>query len=69
MTENSYHGNPNLKTVGYQHEFTAQQIQEILPEAVMGTDKLVVNYTDIHTLKIAALEKRIAELESKLNNL
>jgi len=30
MTENSYHGNPNLKTVGHQHEFTAQQIQEIV---------------------------------------
>lgn len=30
MTENSYHGNPNLKTVGHQHEFTAHQIQEIV---------------------------------------
>ena len=29
MTENSYHGNPNLKPIGYQHQFTPEQIQEI----------------------------------------
>lgn len=28
--ETSYHGNPNLKPVGYQHEFTPEQIQEYL---------------------------------------
>jgi BMFP domain-containing protein YqiC len=38
-----------------------------LPDAVTGDEKLSVNYMDIHTLKIAALEKRIAELEAKLN--
>ena len=47
--------------------YSAQQVQEILPEAVTGEDKLSVNYMDVHTLKIAALEKRIAELEAKLN--
>jgi hypothetical protein len=46
--------------------YSAQQIKKILPDAVEGTDKLVVNYVDVHTLKIAALEKRIAELEAKL---
>ena len=30
MTENSYHGNPNLKPIGYQHQFTPEQIQEIV---------------------------------------
>jgi hypothetical protein len=49
--------------------YSAQQVQSILPDAVVGEDKLSVNYTDVHTLKIAALEKRIAELESKLNKL
>jgi uncharacterized small protein (DUF1192 family) len=42
-------------------------VQEVIPEAVVGEDKLSVNYMDVHTLKIAALEKRIAELEAKLN--
>ena len=37
-----------------------------MPEAVTGEEKLTVNYIDVHTLKIAALEKRIAELEAKL---
>ena len=46
---------------------SAQQVQAILPEAVSGDEKLSVNYMDVHTLKIAALEKRIAELEAKLN--
>ena len=47
--------------------YSAQQVQLILPDAVTGEDKLSVNYMDVHTLKIAALEKRIAELEAKLN--
>jgi hypothetical protein len=47
--------------------YSAQQVQEILPDVVSDGDKLTVNYTDIHTLKIAALERRIAELEAKLN--
>ena len=46
--------------------YSAQQVQSILPDAVVGEDKLSVNYMDVHTLKIAALEKRIAELEAKL---
>jgi len=49
--------------------YSAQQVQEIIPEMVTGKDKLSVNYMDLHTLKIAALEKRIAELEAKLNKL
>ena len=47
--------------------YSAQQVQSIVPECVEEiNDKLVVNYSDVHTLKIAQLEKRIAELESKL---
>ena len=46
--------------------YSAQQVQKFLPDAVVGLSKLTVNYSDVHTLKIAALEKRIAELEAKL---
>jgi hypothetical protein len=28
--ETSYHGNPNLKSIGYQHDFTKEQIKEML---------------------------------------
>lgn len=47
--------------------YSAQQVQSILPDCVQDiSEHLVVNYTDVHTLKIAQLEKRVAELESKL---
>ena len=45
--------------------YSAQQVQSILPDAVTGNDFLNVNYLDVHTLKIAALEQRIKELETK----
>jgi len=48
--------------------YSAQQVQSILPDAVIGYDELVVNYMDVHTLKIASLEKRVAELESRLKS-
>lgn len=47
--------------------YSAQQVRQFVPQAVSGTDKLTVNYSDVHTLKIAALERKIAELEAKLN--
>jgi hypothetical protein len=47
--------------------YSAQQVQSIFPDAVMGENELVVNYIDIHTLKIAQLEKEVAELKAKLN--
>jgi hypothetical protein len=46
--------------------YSAQQVQQILPDVITGEEKLSLNYMDVHTLKIAALEKRIAELEAKL---
>jgi polyhydroxyalkanoate synthesis regulator phasin len=42
-------------------------VQGVIPDAIDEIDeKLSVNYIAVHTLKIAALEKRIAELEAKL---
>lgn len=48
--------------------YSAQQVQAILPDAVYGTDKLTVNYMDVHTLKIASLERRVKELEDRLKS-
>ena len=58
-------GNTSLVRYGY----SAQDIKERVPELV-NTDsqgRLSVNYTDVHTLLILSLQKRIAELEDKLS--
>ena len=49
--------------------YSAQEVHDLCPELV-NTDAegyLSVNYTDTHTLLILSLQKRIAELERKLN--
>lgn len=46
--------------------YSAQQVRSLLPDVVDGDDMLTVNYSDVHTLKIAKLEKRVAELEALL---
>jgi hypothetical protein len=48
--------------------YSAQQVKSVLPDAVFGDDELTVNYSDVHTLKIASLEKRVAELELRLKS-
>jgi hypothetical protein len=48
--------------------YSAQQVKALIPDAVDGTDKLFVNYMDVHTLKIASLERRVKELENKLKS-
>lgn len=47
--------------------YSAQQVYDFVPELVDNDGiSLSVNYTDLHTLKILQLEKRVAELEAKL---
>ena len=48
--------------------YSAQDVYDVIPDVVgRGHDgKLSVNYSDIHSLKILQLEKRVAELEAKL---
>ena len=47
--------------------YSAQQVQSILSDVVTGDEFLNVNYLDVHTLKIAALEQEIKELKAKMN--
>lgn len=49
--------------------YSAQQVQAILPYAVTESSDgfLKLDYTTVHTYKIAQLEKRIAQLEKLLN--
>jgi hypothetical protein len=60
---------PNITRYGY----SAQQVQGILPDLITintpigGTEEegtLMLNYNDLHVLKIAALEKKVAQLEA-----
>jgi hypothetical protein len=48
--------------------YSAQQVQSVIPDAVEGKDVLTVNYMDVHTLKIASLERRVKELEERLKS-
>jgi hypothetical protein len=48
--------------------YSAQQVQSVIPDAVEGKDVLTVNYMDVHTLKIASLERRVKELEDRLKS-
>jgi hypothetical protein len=46
--------------------YSAQEVQKLCGDLVVGTDPMTVNYSDVHTLKILQLEQRIIELERRL---
>lgn len=50
--------------------YAAQEVMKVLPDAVNGSEELfyTLDYNQVHTYKIAMLEKRIAELEQQLKN-
>ena len=51
--------------------YSAQQVKEIISDVVVTNDRdeLTVNYSDIHTLKIAKLEKEVQKLQEVINKL
>ena len=49
QTETSYHGNPNLKAVGYQHDFTKEQLEEFV-RCADDPIYFIENYCKIVTL-------------------
>ena len=67
----TFKSNPSLTRYGY----SAQQVQSVLPDLVTinspisgsadeGT--LMLNYNDLHVLKIAALERKVAQLQADI---
>ena len=49
--------------------YSAQQVKSILSDVVTGENYLNVNYTDVHTLKIAALELEVKELKELIKSI
>ena len=49
--------------------YSAQQVKSACEDLARGDEKLTINYSDIHTLKIKALEDKVKLLEEKLKEL
>lgn len=64
MTESSYHGNPNLKPIGYQHQFTPEEIQEIA-RCQQDPVYFIENYCHIVTLDFGLKLFKLYECQKK----
>ena len=64
QTETSYHGNPNLKPVGYQHDFTKEQLTEFVK---CSDDPIyfIENYCKIVTLDSGLQPFKLYECQRK----
>lgn len=64
MTENSYHGNPNLKQIGHVHEFTQDQIRELV-RCQSDPIYFIENYCHIVTLDYGLKLFKLYECQKK----
>ena len=63
-TENSYHGNPNLKSIGYQHQFTPEEIQEIV-KCQEDPIYFIENYCHIVSLDKGLIKFKLYDCQRK----
>ena len=64
QTETSYHGNPNLKPVGYQHDFTKEQLTEFV-KCSEDPIYFIENYCKIVTLDSGLQPFKLYECQRK----
>ena len=64
MTENSYHGNPNLKPIGHQHQFTPEQIHEIA-RCQQDPIYFIENYCHIVSLDKGLIKFKLYECQKE----
>jgi hypothetical protein len=62
--ESSYHGNPNLKSIGHQHQFTQEEIQEILT-CQRDPVYFIENYCHIVSLDRGLVKFKLYECQKK----
>ena len=62
--ESSYHGNPNLKSVGYQHQFTPEEIQEFV-KCQQDPVYFIENYCHIVSLDKGLIKFKLYDCQKK----
>ena len=65
--ESSYHGNPNLKAIGHQHQFTPEEIQEIV-KCQNDPIYFIENYCHIVSLDRGLIKFKLYDCQKKKVN-